>query len=794
MLSGELPRVANFFGRLPCTRYALTCHKIVNRTNKDNEKDEENVKKLIDNIRITLNLKTINDWNSITQKQIKEIGGNSLLKKHTIYEIKCIGFPEGKNKFKPHKFWKSKENTISFINNLKEKLKLNSMKDWDLLTTNQIKLHGGRELLKKHSLYEIKCLGFPEGINKFEKPIKTNKYWENEENIQNFLSKLKENLNLKTFEDWNKITRNQIELNGGYKLLNRYSLFEIKSLGFPDGFDLFYYENKSFDFWNNKENVKKYLEFLLHKLNIKTHKELTKNKIYLHGGKELFKIYSLYELRCLAFPNEKEFIFPKQSISYWKNDENIQNYFVFLRELFTDRKRFTINDIRKFGGSSLLKIYTFNEIKRKIFPDMNDEKIITNNVSNVNCNNIKPTRTNFWDNMENVNEFLSKLKEKLNLHSAEDWNLLTQNQIIENGGSSLLKTYSMFEIKCLGFPNGKKYFEQNVKQKPSGYWDIQENIKDFLSKLQEKLNLTSAEDWNLLTQKQIVENGGSSLLKTYSMFEIKCFGFPDGKSLFSQPKKSQKYWENQENIQSFLLMMKEKFNLNSAEDWNSITFNQIKACGGCRLLKKYSVYEIKCLAFPGGIDIYVKPNKPFGFWNNDLNFQNFINRLKEKYNIKTIDDWKRISKNQIITEGGWGIFSKFTDKQLEEKIPEIFSKKIRPSQRWLCLLVQKLFPDEEIVEDYFHSDISRKTGFPVQFDIFLVRRNIAFEYHGQQHYEDIPSGFAPLQMYKYRDQEKAIICKKFGILLIVIPYWWDNTIESLESTISYQYPELFKKD
>ena len=41
-------------------------------------------------------LNTINDWNSITVNQIKENGGNGLLQKYSLYELKCFACPEGK--------------------------------------------------------------------------------------------------------------------------------------------------------------------------------------------------------------------------------------------------------------------------------------------------------------------------------------------------------------------------------------------------------------------------------------------------------------------------------------------------------------------------------------------------------------------------------------------------------------------------------------------------------------------------------------------------------------------------
>ena len=61
----------------------------------------------------------------------------------------------------------------------------------------------------------------------------------------------------------------------------------------------------------------------------------------------------------------------------------------------------------------------------------------------------------------------------------------------------------------------------------------------------------------------------------------------------------------------------------------------------------------------------------------------------------------------------------------------------------------------------------------------MIERNITIEYHGKQHYEDIPSGFANVETYKNRDIEKEKICSEHGIQLIVIPHWWDNKLDSL---------------
>ena len=397
----------------------------------------------------------------------------------------------------------------------------------------------------------------------------------------------------------------------------------------------------------------------------------------------------------------------------------------------------------------------------------------------------------YWDNQENILKFLSKIKEKYNLNTPEHWNSITRKQIESNGGSRLLAKYSLFEIKCMGCPEGKSSFN-NPPQSP-GYWDNQENIDKFLSKIKEKYNLNTPDDWNSITWKHIKFNGGGVLLNKYSLFEIKYMGCPEGESSFKDPKQPPGYWDNQENIDKFLSKIKEKYNLNTPDDWNSITTNHIQSNGGWVLLNKYSIFEIKCMGCPEGKSSFNNPKQPAEYWDNQENIDKFLLKIKEKYNLNTPDDWKRLSKNQIIKEGGSGlltnkIYSKIKIKFENEdviSISKVLSGSVqkRSSQRWLFLQIKKLYPHEEIVEDYFHSTISRISGANVQFDIFMIERNIAIEYHGQQHYEDIPSGFSPAETYKYRDSEKQKLCSEHGIQLIVIPYWWDNKIESLKETL-----------
>ena len=542
-------------------------------------------------------------------------------------------------------------------------------------------------------------------------------YWENKENILKFLSKIKEKYNLNTPEDWNSITHKLIQSNGGSTLSSKYSIYELKRLACPEGKSFFNNPKQSAGYWENEENILQFLANLKKKYNLNTPEDwntITNKHIGSSGGGSLLSKYSIYELKCMACPEGK---------SIFNNPKHVSG---------------------------------------------------------------------FWENEENILQFLNKIQEKYSLKTPEDWNSITATQIRSNGGGSILLKNSIFKLKCMACPEGKSIFN-NPKQ-VSGYWENEENILQFLNKIKEKYNLNTPEDWNSINHKIIRLNGGKVLSSKYSMFEIKCMACPEGKSIFNNPKQVSGYWESKENVLQFLSKIKEKYNFETPEDWNSITKSHIQSNGGHRLLSKYSMFEIKCMACPEGKSSFKNSPQPSEYWENLENIHNFLSKIKEKHNLNTPEDWQRISKHQITSEGGWGLFNskiyseikiKFETSNGEELVS--FSKLIsssahkRSSQRWLFLQIQKLFPQEEIVEDYFHSEISRTSGFNVQFDIFMIERNIAIEYHGKQHYEDIPLGFANLDTYKYRDIEKEKLCSKHGIQLIVIPYWWDNKLDSLRT-------------
>ena len=77
----------------------------------------------------------------------------------------------------------------------------------------------------------------------------------------------------------------------------------------------------------------------------------------------------------------------------------------------------------------------------------------------------------------------------------------------------------------------------------------------------------------------------------------------------------------------------------------------------------------------------------------------------------------------------------------------------------------------------------------MQFDLYLPKENLAFEFQGQHHFRDIYALENKWESQE-KDKEKRELCLSKGITLIEIPYWWDFKLDSLKSTIYQQRKDL----
>jgi hypothetical protein len=89
------------------------------------------------------------------------------------------------------------------------------------------------------------------------------------------------------------------------------------------------------------------------------------------------------------------------------------------------------------------------------------------------------------------------------------------------------------------------------------------------------------------------------------------------------------------------------------------------------------------------------------------------------------------------------------------------------SETTLAGLVQQLYPKQPL-ERHYRPDWLEG----LELDVFLPKLGLAFEYQGQQHFISIPAwgGEEALLNLKKRDDRKARICARLGVVLVLISF------------------------
>ena len=198
----------------------------------------------------------------------------------------------------------------------------------------------------------------------------------------------------------------------------------------------------------------------------------------------------------------------------------------------------------------------------------------------------------------------------------------------------------------------------------------------------------------------------------------------------------------------------------------------MKKNGGKKLLKRYD-NDMKRILF----SIY--PNYP---WTYQI-YSPLISSLIVKYNITQKKDWYRLKyKNNLFSA------LKLFYPSEKWKKSNFISRSKKITQRLLFSFTRMIYPSLLIFENYFHPKLIPKqntVGKSYELDIFIPALQLALEYQGQQHYDDLPSGFGAcsIELNKERDVEKEKLASSLHIKIINIPYWWDLSLSSLLSSI-----------
>ena len=229
-------------------------------------------------------------------------------------------------------------------------------------------------------------------------------------------------------------------------------------------------------------------------------------------------------------------------------------------------------------------------------------------------------------------------------------------------------------------------------------------------------------------------------------------------------------------------------------------------CRDCAGLKKLTIKECQQVAEERGgkcLSIIYEGNKKSMDWqcskghiweNNFSNIKNHNQWCPDCAGLKklTIKECQQVAEER----GGKCLSTKYVNAKismkwqcLEGHIWENLFDNIKNKNQWcpdcsksksekLCReiiedLTQEKFPS--VRPDFLKHD---KTGYNLELDGYCEKLQLAFEYHGEQHYKYFPNHFHKKGKYQFeeqkeRDKLKIELCIKNNIKLIIIPYCYD---------------------
>ena len=664
----------------------------------------------------------------------------------------------------------------TFLENLFIKLQLKNLNEW-INTTKQVLIeNGGSSLVLHHYKNDYQTLlrkiypNYPWEFEQQKVNLKINKIEIQKDFMENLFYKLK----LKTIGEWKEISKNIISSNGGRSIVNYYSN-DIKQLLST------LYPNYPWDFSGLKipnyyfyklENQKEFMDNLFIQFKYSSMDDWLQtpiSRIIQNGGRSLANLYS-NDIKKLL-----QSIYPNQN---WQFDKiislkSLEDQRKFMNNLFIKLKLNNLDDwlsiskstIKKQGGKVLLSYYYSNDMKKllsTIYPS-----------HSWHFGKILPLNT-----IENQRSFMDYLFSKLKLKSIDDWIFVSKNMFKKIGGKKLFKYYNNMKdlLTCI-FPNHIWVFNL-IKN-----FNTIENQRIFMEYLYYKFKLQSFDDWIFIKRKTIINNGGKKLIKQYYPFGIKKIL---SKIYPNYPWKFLKVNVNTiEDQKKFLKYLAQKLKFSSLDDWMNVKKSQfLNTNGGRELLEiyHYNIKELLNRIYPHYQWEFAKFKfRPDNKYSSSYSFHlEKVKFLLFNYQIREKKDFYRINTMSNDTVVYRSLKYIYPNEKWEKR--KFQSKSKKSIQRLLFIYLESIFKSSKVFENYHHPHLYRDNDSSLEYDLFLPSLNLALEYQGEHHYDEIPA-FGKIETYQTRDKAKELLSIRNRIKLIYIPYWWDQTASSLLSSL-----------
>lgn len=401
---------------------------------------------------------------------------------------------------------------------------------------------------------------------------------------------------------------------------------------------------------------------------------------------------------------------------------------------------------------------------------------------------------------ENRRRFMDELFKNLNLKTMKDWLKVPRHYLQKSGGKSMLLYHYQNDMQSLLssiYPNycweqknkvineikeSSNERRRNIeREKRKWKFSKLEDQRSYMEMRYYELKLRSLGEWRLISRNTFIhhDNDGKKLLKRYAndMKRLLTTIYPNYDDWNEddnevEKRNNKEYYKEKENQRRCLEEIFKRYELKTMSEWTMVKKADILQCeGAVKLLKQFENSPKRMIQ-----TIYA--NYPFEDVYRNIKKQK-IQRYIQRYDITEKRDWYRISNlhynirfllKELYPLERW---SKETLKNRNKKT----------KQRLLFIMIKRFYHQHWVMEGYKHPTIMNQT-FQLEFDIFIPSYNLAVEYQGQQHYDDIPQFFNFQQAYQHLDEKKLTFSNDQSIVIIYVPYWWDTSKMSLQPILN----------
>lgn len=380
--------------------------------------------------------------------------------------------------------------------------------------------------------------------------------------------------------------------------------------------------------------------------------------------------------------------FSKAPQSYWSSSHSQKKFILELGEKlgiktgdYASWYKITVDDILRHGGRGLLFHHgnSVIQILKSVFPEhhWNPGKFIK-------------IPKNIWASKSFQRDYLDELGETLGIKKGEleGWYVISYDEVIKHGGSSLLNRYnsSLSEALMAVYPE-HPWDVSRFSKKPQNYWASMENQRRYFEELGEKMCFAKGDyaQWYSVTTQTIIKHGGGALLSRYSYSVANALKavFPEHEwdiNRFST--KPRNYWTSIKNQKEFMEHI--RINLGVKVDdfdaWYQVTPMDVIKLGGGSFMMKHSnsiANALKTVYPDHPWDDSLFTTRPRNYWAKPENQKAFMETLRLKLDIKDgdYDAWYKVTTKDVIRHGGRGLIEVFSN------IPNLVSA-VFPDHKW----------------------------------------------------------------------------------------------------------------